>query len=128
MSGFIAAILNRSRTVLSVLVLVLVAGAFAYNEIPKESDPDVNIPIIYVSLHHEGISPQDAVRLLVRPMEAGLRSVEGIKEMRATGYEGGANVTLEFEAGVDPEIALADVRERVDVAKVDLPEETAEPT
>ncbi len=128
MSGFVTAILNRSRTVLSVLVLVLVAGAFAYNEIPKESDPDVNIPIIYVALHHEGISPQDADRLLVRPMETELRSVEGVKEMRATAYEGGANVTLEFEAGFDPDVALADVREKVDVAKIDLPEETDDPS
>ena len=62
--------LNRSRTVLATLVLLLITGAFSFGAIPKEAQPDVNIPIIYVSMHHEGISPEDAERLLVRPMEA----------------------------------------------------------
>ena len=55
--------LNRSRTVIASLVLLLVAGAFAFNSIPKEAEPDVNIPIIYVTLSHQGISPEDSERL-----------------------------------------------------------------
>ncbi|SVC67159.1 uncharacterized protein METZ01_LOCUS320013, partial [marine metagenome] len=49
--------------------MVLIAGAFSFLTIPKESKPDINIPIVYVSMSHEGISPEDAERLLVRPME-----------------------------------------------------------
>ena len=117
----------RSRTVLSALFLVLVAGTIAFVEIPKESEPDVNIPIIYVSMVHEGISPEDAERLLIRPMEIELRAIEGVKEMRSKGYEGGAYVLLEFEAGFDSDAALQDVRDKVDQAKPDLPEDTEEP-
>ena len=127
MNRLIDACFARSRTVLLTLVLVLVGGVKAYRDIPKEADPDVQIPIIYVAMTHEGISPEDAERLLVRPMEQQLRSIEGIKEMRAQAGEGQASVTLEFEAGVDIDQALADVRERVDLAKSDLPEDTDEP-
>jgi multidrug efflux pump len=120
--------LNRSRTALATLVLLLVAGAFSFVAIPKEAEPDVNIPIIYVSMKHKGISPEDAERLLVRPMEAELRSVEGVKELRATSYLGGGNVVLEFEAGFNPDTAIDDVREKVDLVRPDLPDDTDEPT
>lgn len=128
MNALIDAALSRSRTVLATLVLLLIAGAVAYMEIPKESDPDINIPIIYVSLSYDGISPEDAERLLVRPIEQEVRTIEGIKELRATAYQGGANVILEFEAGFDADQAMDDVRERVDLAKPDLPAGTDEPT
>ena len=124
----IDAAVDRSRTVIGILLLLLVAGTVAYITIPKESDPDVNIPIIYVSLSHEGISPQDAERLLVRPMEIELRGIEGIKEIRSTSYQGGANVLMEFDAGFDADAALNDVREKVDVAKTELPGDTDEPS
>jgi multidrug efflux pump len=120
--------ISRSRTVITALVLILLAGTIAFIEIPKESEPDVNIPIIYVSMTHDGISPEDAERLLIRPMEVELRAIEGMKEMRARGFEGGAYVVLEFDAGFDADQALLDVREKVDQAKAELPEETDEPT
>ena len=126
--SIIDAAINRSRTVIATLVLILVAGVFAFVTIPKESSPDINIPIIYVSITHEGISPEDAERLLIRPMEEELRSIEGVKEMRSTGYEGGAYVILEFEAGFDADLAMTDVREEVDLARPELPDDSDEPT
>lgn len=128
MNGIIAAAIGRSRTVLLTLLLICVVGMYTYIAIPKESDPDINIPIIYVSMHHEGISPEDAERMLLRPMEQELRTIEGVKEMRSTAYEGGGNVTLEFDAGFDADQALTDVREKVDIAKAELPSDTDEPT
>ncbi len=128
MNAIIDAAIDRSRTVIATLVLILIAGVFAYNDIAKEADPDVNIPIIYVSMSHDGISPEDAERLLVRPMELELRSIEGVKEMRATAADGFASVVLEFEAGFDADTAMGDVREKVDIAKVELPEDTDDPT
>jgi multidrug efflux pump len=120
--------MKRARTVIATLFLLLFAGAVAFSSIPKEAEPDVNIPIIYVAMHHDGISPEDAERLLVRPMENEMRSIEGVKEMRSTSFQGGGNVLLEFEAGFNPDTALADVREKVDIAKPDLPDDTDEPT
>ncbi len=128
MNAIITAALGRGRTVILSLVLILIAGTVSYLSIPKEAAPDVNIPIIYVSMTHQGITPEDAERLLVIPMEKELRSVEGVKEMRSTAYEGGANVLLEFEAGFDADLAMQDVRQQTDKAKSDLPEDTDEPT
>ena len=125
--SLIDAAIARARTTIAVLVLILIAGTVAYIDIPKESDPDINIPIIYVSLTHEGISPEDAERLLLRPMEQELKSIEGVKEMRATAYEGGGFVLMEFDAGFNADDALGDVREKVDIAKSELPSETEEP-
>jgi len=126
--GLIESTMSRSRTVILSLLVILIGGLVAYNTIPKEAEPDIEIPIIYVSITHDGISPEDSERLLVRPMEQELRSIEGIKEMTANAYEGGANVQLEFDAGVDTNKALQDVREKVDKAKAELPSDTDEPT
>ena len=123
----IDAALSRSRTVIALLTLLLIAGLSTYVNIPKEARPDVNIPIIYVSMSLKGISPEDAERLLVRPMETELKSIEGIKEIRSSAYLGGANVLLEFEAGFNADQALNDVRERADIAEADLPEDAEEP-
>jgi multidrug efflux pump len=127
MRSLIAAALDRSRTSLLLLLFLIVGGLAAYVAIPKESNPDVSIPIIYVVVTLEGISPEDAERLLVRPLEQELRSLEGVKEMRSVASEGSASVTLEFDAGFNAKQALADVREKVDSARSKLPEEAEEP-
>ena len=123
----IDAALGRTRTILLSLAVILIAGASIYGSIPKEAQPDIEIPVIYVRMHHEGISPEDAERLLVRPMEQELRSLEGVKELSGEAYEGGASVTVEFYAGIDTDQAMQDVREKVDLAKAELPEDTEEP-
>ena len=128
MKTIIDSAIGHTRTIISTLLLILVAGSIAYIEVPKESDPDINIPIIYVVMTHDGISPEDAERLLIRPLEQEMRTIEGVKEMRSQGHEGSASVTLEFEAGFDADKALDDVREKVDLVKPDLPDETDEPT
>ncbi len=128
MHQLIEAAFSRNRTVLLLFGFLLLAGILAYGAIPKESNPDVAIPIIYVSMHHEGISPEDGVRLLVKPMEKELQGITGIKEMRSTASESHASVLLEFDAGFDSDTALADVREKTDIAKSQLPGATDEPS
>ncbi len=127
MNGIINWSLRRGRLVIAVLVLLILAGANAYQTIPKEADPDVNIPTIYVLLSLEGISPEDAERLLVKPMEQELTGIDGVKQISANAFQGGANIVLEFEAGFDADKALSDVREKVDLAKPKLPNDAEEP-
>ena len=127
MHAIIDAAFSRSRVVLLVLSFLLIAGSISWMNIPKESAPDVAVPIVYVSMNHEGISPDDAERLLVRPMEKELQSVEGLKEMKSTASEGHASLILTFYAGHDVKRALDDVREKVDTAKSELPQDTDEP-
>lgn len=122
MNSIIHAALERSRTILAILLFLLIAGSYAYKNIPKESSPDIDIPTIYVSMSLEGISPDDAERLLLRPMEQELSSIEGVKEIKSTGYTGGGFVILEFQAGFDKDQAMDDVKDGVDSAKSELPD------
>ena len=127
MSKFIDYAIGHARLTIATLIFLLAAGMVAYVTIPKEAEPDIRIPIIYVQLSQRGISPEDSERLLLRPVETQLKSVGHVKEMRSTAYEGGGFVLLEFEAGFDPKAALADVRAKVDNAKHDLPRDVDEP-
>lgn len=127
MLSMIEGALSRTRSVLMIFVLLIISGAVTYANIAKESNPDITIPTIYVSMVHDGISPEDAERMLVRPMENELKSIAGIKEMKSNAGEGHASVTLEFIAGFDPKEALADVRDKVTLAKAKLPNDTEEP-
>ncbi|MEZ5792479.1 MAG: efflux RND transporter permease subunit [Nitratireductor sp.] len=126
--GIVEYAIRNARLTISVLLFFLVAGSLAYISIPKEAEPDIQIPIIYVSLSFQGISPEDSERLLLRPMETKLKSITGIKEMRSTAYQGGGNVVVEFQAGANLNKALDDVRNKVSDAKRDLPDGADEPT
>ncbi|MGB8812647.1 MAG: efflux RND transporter permease subunit, partial [Paracoccaceae bacterium] len=120
--------IRNARLTISVMLFLMLAGTLAYISIPKEAEPDIQIPIIYVSMGYEGISPEDSERLLLRPMETALKSIQGIKQMTASAYQGGGNVVIEFQAGADLAKALTDVRNKVDDARRDLPSEADEPT
>jgi len=106
----------------------MAVGALSYVSIPKESNPEIPIPIIYVSTGLDGISPEDSERLLVQPLETELSSITGLKQMDGNASEGHASVQLEFEPGFDAEEALLKVREAVDKAEGDLPSDANTPT
>ncbi len=127
MSKLIDYAIDHARLTIALLLFLLVAGFVSYQTIPKEAEPDIKVPIIYVQLTQRGISPEDAERLLLRPVETQLKSVSNVKEMRSTAFEGGGFVLLEFEAGFDSKSALADVRAKVDQSKRDLPRDADEP-
>lgn len=128
MQTLIEAALARSRTVMMFFVLILIMGTVSYIEIAKESDPDITIPMAYVSVTLEGISPEDADSLLVHPLEKELKGLEGLKELKSTASEGHASIILEFESGVDIDQAISDTRDKVDRAKSELPDDADEPT
>ncbi len=119
--------ISHARLTLSTLLFLLIAGLSAYLSIPKEAEPDIRVPIVYVNVTQRGISPEDAERLILRPLETQLKSVSNIKELRSSAYEGGGYVLVEFQAGFDSNRAIADVRAKVDDAKRDLPRDADEP-
>ncbi len=128
MSHLIDLAIRNARLTISILLFLLLSGGLAYQSIPKEAEPDIQIPIIYVSMGYSGISPEDSERLLLRPMEAALKNIKDIKEMRSTAYQGGGNVLVEFNAGANLSKALDDVRSKVSDAKRDLPSGADEPS
>jgi len=128
MNSIINAALSRTRTVVLLAVLLAIVGISSLKNIPRESFPDVTIPMAYVSVSYEGISPQDSDSMLVRPLEKELKSLEGLDEITSTASEGHASVTLKFDTSIDIDEALSDTREAVDKAKGSLPKEADDPT
>ena len=119
---------HNTRVVVAMILVVLVAGIIAYRTIPKEAQPDIPIPVLIVQATYPGISPEDSERLLVKPLETALRSIEGIKTMTARAYSGVAVIILEFDVNFQKQKALEDVRAKVDEARSLLPAETDPPT
>ena len=127
MNAVIEAAFNRAGAVILMLLVLSGIGLASYIKIPKEAAPDVDIPVTYVSVSYEGISPEDSERLLVKPLEKHLRAVEGLDSMSSVASEGYGAVTLEFAAGEDIDLLIADVRQAVDEARPDLPAEADDP-
>lgn len=127
MTNFIIAAIDRNRTVLMLLALALIVGVVTMKVIPKESNPDITVPIVYVSVSHDGISPEDADSLIYKPLEKKLRGIDGLKEMTATSSFGRVTLQLEFLSDSDIDQALDDVRRKVDEAKGEFPEDSKEP-
>ncbi len=128
MINMLEGILRRPKTVFVLMLALLAAGVMTYVSIPKEDSPDIDLPIFYISITQQGISPEDAERLLVRPMETELRGLDGLKEITAIASESHAGIVLEFDISFDKDEALADVRDKVDQAKGELPADAEEPT
>lgn len=112
---------ERARMVLAFIVLSLAVGGFAYWSLPKEGEPDIEIPALFVSVPFPGISASDAETLLVKPMETELSDLDGLKTMSSTAAEGYAGVALEFEFGWDKTKIMADVRDSLSTAESQFP-------
>ena len=127
MYRFITAAMGRSRAVLTILAALLLGGLSSYLTLPREADPDIPIPIVYVGVVLPGISPADAERLLVKPMELELRTLTGLKEMQSISAQNYGAVLLEFDVSFDEDQALLDVREKMDQVRSELPDDAEEP-
>ncbi|NVO22769.1 efflux RND transporter permease subunit [Donghicola mangrovi] len=112
----------RARMVLFFVAISIAVGAFAYVGLPKEGEPDIEIPALFVSVPFQGISAEDSETLLVKPMETELSDLDGLKKMSSTAAEGYAGVALEFEFGWDKTKTLADVRDAMNTAEANFPE------
>ncbi|SLN55230.1 efflux RND transporter permease subunit [Roseisalinus antarcticus] len=122
MTGIVDWAASRARMVLAFIVLSLAAGAYAYVGLPKEGEPDIEIPALFISVPFQGISAEDSEKLLVKPMETELADLDGLKSMSGTAAEGYAGVALEFEFGWDKSQILADVRDAMNNAQGQFPQ------
>lgn len=121
MTGLIDWASERARMVIALIVVSLAAGIFSYTGLPKEGEPDIEIPALFISVPFPGISAGDSETLLVRPMETELGDIDGLKKMTATASENYAGVALEFEFGWDKTKTMADVRDAMNAAEANFP-------
>jgi len=125
--GIVGFSIRNWRMTLGVMLFAVIGGMFAIANFPLDAEPDVPIPFINVRVILPGVSPEDSQRLLVRPMETELKTVEGLKEMQGFAVNSAGYITLEFNASFDQEKAIADVLEKVDRARAEFPQEAREP-
>ena len=113
--------LRHRLTVYVLIIFILVSGAGAYLSLPRESFPEVEIPLILVYTGYLGASPEDVETLLTRPIETELKGIAGVKEIRSSSSDGLSVIEVEFNPEVDLDSALQRVREQVEFAKAELP-------
>src|SRR6185437_987983 len=119
--------IKRRKVVLGVTVIAVLFGVLAFLTMPREAQPDIKLPYIFIAVPFPGVSPEDAERLLVKPLEVQLQTIKGVKHMNAIAREDVAVVTLEFDPSFSTEQALADVRAKVDLARGRFPPDAEPP-
>ncbi len=113
---------HRARMVLFFVVLSLIAGIYSYTNLPKEGEPDIEIPVVFISVPFPGISAEDSEALLVKPLERELSELKGLKQLSSTAAEGYAGIALEFDYNWNRESALADIRDKANKAESKFPD------
>ena len=119
--------IDRSTTVFVLLALIILTGLWSYLALPRESEPDVEIPYIIVSTAYSGVAPSDIESLITIPIERKLTGISGVKEIESTSAEGISSIRIEFDPDIDIDDALQKVRDKVDMAESDLPDEADDP-
>ena len=127
MTGIVDFALSKARTTLAIGLVIIIAGAFARSTIQVAADPNIQLPLVSVSVFLDGASPSDASRLIARPLETRLRSVPGIKELSSSSRLSFARIVAEFEVGYDIDTALRDIKQAVEEVKFQLPREAEDP-
>ncbi len=112
----------HARMILAFVALTLIAGGYAYVSLPKEGEPDIEIPGLFVSVPFPGISAEDSEKLLIKPMETEFSDLDGLDVMSSTASEGYAGIWLQFEFGWDKTKIIADVRDRMGRVEAEFPE------
>ncbi|PTX55625.1 multidrug efflux pump [Litoreibacter ponti] len=121
MTGLVDWAGGRARMIIAFIVMSVVIGGFAYVGLPKEGEPDIEIPMLVISQPFPGISAEDSEKLLVKPMETKLQDLDGLKTINGTAAENYANIVMEFEFGWDKTQILADVRDKMSQAQAEFP-------
>ena len=119
--------LQNRTTVFVGMFMLLVVGTFCYTVLPREAVPDIKIPFIVVTTSYEGVAPSDMETLVTMKIEKEVKGIKDVKEIRSTSVEGFSVITVEFQPNVNTDDALQKVRDKVNVAKAEIPEEADEP-
>ena len=115
--------INNKNTVYLITVVTVLFGFYSYVSLPKELFPEINIPTVMVQTVYPGNPPVDIENLITRPLEKEIESVKGIKDMTSVSSQDASSVFVEFRTDVDIKVALQDVKDAVDKAKSELPDD-----
>ncbi len=119
--------IQHYMAVVVMCVGIFLAGSSRYVDMPRENFPDVRIPVVSVTTTMTGANPIDVEISVTIPLETDLESIEGLKDLSSTSYEGISSIVLEFDPSLETEVALSRVRDAVDKGKVNIPPDADEP-
>jgi CzcA family heavy metal efflux pump len=119
---------RNSTTVIVLMIILVVVGLYAYLVMPREASPDIAIPYVLISTRYEGVAPSDMESLVTRPIERKLKGLSKIKEIQSVSTEGHSMIRAEFEIGENIDTVLQQVKDKVDLAKSDLPADAEDPS
>ena len=114
-------LVDRKRTTLAILIVLIFAGIIGRINIPIESEPEITSPLVYAGVTLPGISPSDSERLLLKPLEDEIRSISGIDEMQGFAFENYAAVIAKFDAVDSMKVSLDKIRDAVSDAEAKFP-------
>ncbi|MCU4176738.1 efflux RND transporter permease subunit [Carboxylicivirga sp. N1Y90] len=115
--------LDNKNTVYILTVFLLISGWMGYQSMQREQFPEIVIPYISVSTPHPGNSPLDIENLITRPIEKELKDLNGVKRMSSNSFQDMSLIIVEFETDVPVDQAKLDVKDKVDKAISELPDD-----
>ncbi len=119
--------IKKYTTVFVLIVFIIIAGLMSYFSLPREAAPDVKIPFMIVTTLYPGVSPEDIETLITREIEQELKNIKDVKEISSSSSESFSVISIEFEPDVDLDFALQRVKDKVDTAKPEIPDEAEDP-
>ncbi|MFC1867568.1 efflux RND transporter permease subunit [Thermodesulfobacteriota bacterium] len=112
----------KKRTSVVVMIFVIsIFGLLAYYSLPRESAPDITIPFIFIKTDYPGVAPEDIEKSITIPIEKKLKGLEAVKRIKSSSTEGISSIVIEFVAGTDIDEVLTKTKDKVDLAKQELP-------
>lgn len=112
---------KKSTTVSVMALLLIIFGVYCYKVLPRESDPDITIPNVFISTEYRGVSSTDIETTITIEIEKKLKGLDGLKKIQSVSSEGLSSINVEFVTGTDIDKAVQDVKDKVDEAKNSLP-------
>lgn len=123
----VAFIIKNRAAVFTLSLLVVILGVMAYASLPRENTPEIKQPWIFVTTVYPGVSPADIESLVTRPLEDAVDGLEGINKISSNSRQSVSSLFVEFDSDTSTEEALRRVKDRVDSARADLPDDAEEP-
>ncbi|MEN8193164.1 MAG: efflux RND transporter permease subunit, partial [Bacteroidota bacterium] len=119
--------IDNRTSVFILIFVIIIAGISSYISLPREASPDVQIPLVIVATPYFGVSPEDIESLVTQPIEKELNAISEVKEITSSSTEGFSNIKVEFDSGFDIDDALQKVRDKVNKAESELPDDIEKP-
>jgi multidrug efflux pump len=116
-----ATAVRKRISVVVLAFLIIILGSAAYNSLPRESTPDITIPYVFITTPYPGVAPEDIETSITIPIEKKLKGLDAVKHIQSSSTEGMSSIVVEFVAGTDIDEVLPKTKDKVDLAKRELP-------